>query len=47
MMEIQFMGLYGYDTNTGGTVRALTSGYKLSQLNNRPPLSVWETRIFL
>jgi hypothetical protein len=39
-------GPYGYDTNTGGTVRALISGYKPSQLNNRPPLSTWKQGFF-
>ena len=39
-------GPYGYDTNTGGNVRALKSGYKLSQLNNRPPLSSWKQGFF-
>ena len=39
-------GPYGYDTNTGGNVRALKSGYKLSELNNRPSLSSWKQGFF-
>jgi len=39
-------GPYGYDTNTGGTVRALISGYKLAQFNNRPSLSTWKQGFF-
>ena len=39
-------GPYGYDTNTGGNVRALRSGYKLAQLDNRPSLSSWKQGFF-
>ena len=39
-------GPYGYDTNTGGTVRALRSGYKLAQLDNRPSLTSWKQGFF-
>lgn len=39
-------GPYGFDTNTGGTVRALRSGYKLAQLSNRPSLSSWKQGFF-
>jgi hypothetical protein len=39
-------GPYGYDTNTGGNVRALRSGYKLATLSNRPTLSSWKQGFF-
>ena len=39
-------GPYGYDTNTGGTVRALKSGYKLATLSNRPAISTWKKGFF-
>jgi len=39
-------GPYGYDTNTGGTIRALRSGYKLATLSNRPALSSWKQGFF-
>ena len=39
-------GPYGYDKNTGGTVRALRSGYKSTQLSNRPSLSSWKQGFF-
>ena len=39
-------GPYGYDTNTGGTVRALKSGYSLVESSNRPSLSNWENGFF-
>ena len=39
-------GPYGYDTNTGGNVRALRSGYKLATFSNRPALSSWKQGFF-
>ena len=39
-------GPYGYSTNTGGSVRALKSGYKLKTLSNRPAISAWKQGFF-
>ena len=39
-------GPYGYDTNTGGSIRALKSGYKLATISNRPALSSWKQGFF-
>ena len=39
-------GPYGYSTNTGGTVKALKSGYKLATLSNRPAISAWKQGFF-
>ena len=39
-------GPYGFDTNTGGSVRALRSGYSLIDSSNRPSLSAWKKGFF-
>ena len=39
-------GPYGYDNPSGGIIRALKSGYKLRNLENRPPLSIWKQGFF-
>ena len=39
-------GPYGFDTQTGGTVRALKSGYSLAQSQNRPSLLTWANGFF-
>ena len=40
-------GPYGFDTQTGGTVRAIKSGYSLVESSNRPSLSSWDEWILL
>ena len=39
-------GPYGFDTKTGGVIRAMRSGYSLVQSSNRPPLSLWNNGFF-
>ena len=39
-------GPYGFDTNTGGGIRALKSGYDVIESSNRPSLSTWSKGFF-
>ena len=39
-------GPYGFDTNTGGAVKALRSGYSLVEASSRPSLFAWRQGFF-
>ena len=47
MTVIPFMVPYGYETQTGGFVKAMESGYKPVTVDNRPPLSTFPQGFFV
>ena len=40
-------GPYGYTERTGGFIKAMESGYKLTSVSNRPPLSTFPQGFFI